>query len=300
MKKAIITGATGALGTALINELVQNGTEVLVFINPDSKRNGNIPSNPLVKLKNCSLSDLSDVENDTGTDYDVFYHLAWQGTFGESRNDLYVQNMNVKYSLDAVKAAKKFGCSTFIGAGSQAEYGRVEGVLKPNTPANPENGYGIAKLCTCHMTRECAHQLGLKQIWVRILSLYGKNDGENTMVMSTVNKLKNGITPQFTKGEQLWDYLNSVDAARAFRLLGDKGVDGKIYVLGSGIAKPLKEYITEIRDCVAPGAELDFGAIPYSDKQVMHLQADISELEKDTGWKPDIEFNQGIKLLDQK
>ena len=63
-----------------------------------------------------------------------------------------LQNNNVKYALQAVKAAKELGCTRFVGAGSQAEYGRVEGTLTPDTPAFPENGYGIAKLCAGQMT----------------------------------------------------------------------------------------------------------------------------------------------------
>lgn len=297
MKRAIITGATGTVGTALIEELIRNGSEVLIFANPGSARNGNIPVHPLVKIKLCGLSELEKAENDTGKEYDVFYHLAWQGTFGEARNDLYAQNMNVKYALDAVKTSQRFGCKTFIGAGSQAEYGRVNGVLSPNTPANPENGYGMAKLCAYHMTKEYARQLGIKHIWVRIVSLYGKNDGEYTMVMSTINKLKNGVTPQFTKGDQLWDFLNAEDAARALRLMVEKGADGKVYVLGSGRSKPLKEYIKDIRDCISPEAILEFGAVPYSEKQVMCLQADISDLKNDLGWEPLIDFKDGIKKI---
>lgn len=297
MNRAIITGATGAAGTALTRELIGNGTEVLIFVNPGSARNDKIPAHPLVKRISCGLEDLENVENETGIKYDVFYHLAWQGTFGEARNDLYAQNMNVKYALDAVRASLKFGCTMFIGAGSQAEYGRVDEALRPDTPVNPENGYGIAKLCAYHMTKEYARRLGLKHIWVRILSLYGENDGENTMIMSTIRKFKNGETPIFTKGEQLWDYLNSEDAARALRLMGEKGVDGKVYVLGSGQARPLAEYIRDIRDCAAPGIEPVFGAIPYTEKQVMHLLADISELRNDLGWEPLVDFRQGIMRI---
>ena len=80
---------------------------------------------------------------------------------------MHLQNKNVEYALDAVEAAKRFGCHTFIGAGSQAEYGRVEGLLKPDTPTFPEMGYGIAKLCAGHMTRKHAYQLGMNHIWVR-------------------------------------------------------------------------------------------------------------------------------------
>lgn len=297
MKRAILTGATGAVGTALIKELIKNEIEVLVLCREGSVRNCCIPSHPLVTKEYCDLSQLSSIQNDTGKEWDVFFHFAWKGTTGASRNDLYLQNQNVQYALDAVGAAKRFGCNTFIGAGSQAEYGRVEGVLRPDTPAFPEMGYGIGKLCAGQMTREYAHQLGLKHIWVRILSIYGPNDGKQSMVMSTIAKLQAGETPQFTKGEQLWDYLYSGDAAGAFRLLGENGHDGKVYVLGSGSARPLAEYIIEMRDVVNPLAEIALGAMPYGQRQVMHLEADINELTTDTGWKPQTAFKTGIEII---
>lgn len=300
MKKAIITGATGAVGTALVKELISHNVEVLVFFREGSKRNEQIPEHKLVTKRYCSLSELENVQNDTGKTYDIFYHFAWEGTTGTARNDMYLQNQNVKYALDAVAAAKRFGCHTFIGAGSQAEYGRVEGILKPDTPTFPEMGYGIGKLCAGQMTREYAHQLGMNHIWTRILSVYGPNDGAQSMVMSTINKLKNGEVPQFTKGEQMWDYLYSGDAAEAFRLLGERGTDGKIYVLGSGTARPLAEYIKDIRNIVNPNAEIDLGAIPYSERQVMHLQADVDELHNDTGWTAHTTFTEGIENILRK
>lgn len=292
--KAIISGATGAIGTALIKELASKGDDVLVLVRSDSKRKDNIPVSHYVTIKECSLEELSSLQNDTGKEYDVFYHFAWAGTAGAGRNDMYLQNENIRYALDAVGAAERFGCKTFIGAGSQAEYGRFEGKLKAETPAFPEMGYGYAKLCAGHMTRDHAHQLGLSHIWVRILSVYGPNDGEQSMVMSAIAKLKNGETPRFTKGEQMWDYLYSGDAAEAFRLLGEKGRDGKIYVLGNGSARSLKDYITDIRDVVSPGSEIALGAIPYGEKQVMYLCADIAELQNDIGWSPKTKFRDGI------
>lgn len=299
MKRAIITGATGAIGTALIKDLVGANIEVLVFTRRDSKRNQNVESHPLVTVLYCSLEELAEIKNDTGKVYDVFYHFAWAGTAGAGRNDMYLQNQNVKYALDAVAAARRFGCHTFIGAGSQAEYGRAEGRLKPDTPVFPEMGYGYAKLCAGLMTREYAHQLGMRHIWARVLSVYGPNDGAQSMVMSTICKLKAGEIPQFTMGEQMWDYLYSSDAAYAFRLLGEKGHDGKVYVLGSGKAKPLAEYIKVIRDMAAPNQKIALGAIPYGEKQVVYLCADISELEKDIGFCPEVSFEQGIqKTLD--
>lgn len=295
MKRAIITGATGAIGTALMKELIANNVEILVLCRKDSARNNRIPQSPLVTKCYCDLDGLANLQNETGKTYDVFYHFAWQGTIGGGRNDMYLQNANVKYSLDAVEVAKRFGCHTFVGAGSQAEYGRVEGLLTADTPVKPENGYGIAKLCSGQMTREHAHQLGMKHIWVRILSVYGPNDGEKTMIMSVLKSINNADVPKCTKGEQKWDYLFNEDAARAFYLVGDAGIDGKTYVLGSGNVRPLAEYIEIMCKLVSDNIMADLGAVPYSPKQVMYLGADITELTNDTGFVPQYSFEEGMK-----
>ena len=153
MKKAVITGATGVIGTALINELVKNEIEVLVFCRADSHRYDLIPTHKLIHKKCCSLQEMDTLSIENEESYDVFYHLAWEGTSGPMRDDMHLQNRNVKYALDAVGLAKKLGCKRFIGVGSQAEYGRVEGKLRPDTPVNPTMGYGIAKLTAGLMTK---------------------------------------------------------------------------------------------------------------------------------------------------
>lgn len=299
IKRAILTGATGAIGTALVHELIKQHVEVLVLTRPNSQRNGNILSHQLVTVRYCALEELDRIQNETEKKYDVFFHFAWMGAAGSGRNDMYMQNANVKYTLDAVGAAQRFGCHTFIGAGSQAEYGRASCKLSSDTPAFPEMGYGYAKLCAGQMSRSYAHQLGLRHIWVRILSVYGPNDGAQTLVMHTITSLERGETPQLTLGEQLWDYLYSADAAKAFAAIAQNGVDGRTYVLGSGTAKPLKEYIEIIRRETAPDGKVDLGAVPYGEKQVMYLCADTSALSADTGWRPETDFAEGIrKILD--
>lgn len=294
IKRAVITGATGAIGMALLDEFIQNGVEVLVLCR-EGGRAARVPKHPLITLKYCELSDLSALENDTGKSFDVFYHLAWAGTTGAARNDTLLQNENVRYAIDAVAAAERLGCHTFVGIGSQAEYGRFEGRLTPSTPTFPENGYGIAKLAAGRLTRREAERRGLRHIWVRVLSVYGPHDGENSLITSTIRKLLAGVRPQFTAGEQLWDFLYSKDAAKALCLLGERGKSGSVYVLGSGKAQPLKEYVLTLCRELAPEVPVTFGEIPYAPLQVMHLCADIGAITADTGWLPTTDFTEGIR-----
>ncbi len=297
MMRAIITGATGAVGNALIRELVANKVEVLVLTQRGSERNKTIPRSPYVSVRFCDLSELATLQNTDTHPFDVFYHLAWDGTVGEARNDMYRQNRNVTYALDATHTARRFGCHTFIGVGSQAEYGRTEGILTPDTPTRPEMGYGIGKLCAGLMTRKECQALGMRHVWVRLLSIYGPYDGMQSVVMSTIESLKREESPKLTRGEQMWDFLFSYDAASALYLLGERGIDGKTYVLGSGKARPLAEYMAEICDVVAPSVPLALGELPYASGQIMHLQADITAIREDIGWEPVYTFRQGIGIL---
>lgn len=295
----IITGATGVIGMALIKKCIEEDVKVTILANPDSKRLDRIPKDPHVTVIPCGLSDYRNVDVDNlinqGVGGDVFYHLSWGGTFGAARNDIKLQRQNVEYALDAVRLAHSLGCKTFVGVGSQAEYGRVEGMLSEDTPTNPENGYGCAKLEAMRQSKELCHELGMKHIWTRVLSIYGPYDGQKTMVTSTIRTLLEGGRPPLTKGEQMWDYLYADDAARALLMLGRTGVDGRIYPIGSGTARPLREYIEIMRDAIDPKLSLGFGEVPYSDKQVMYLCADISGLKEDTGFAPEIDFADGIR-----
>lgn len=295
LKRAIITGPTGAVGVSLINELLDNDIEVVAVCRRGSKRIDSIPQSGGVTIVECDLADLKDLPEVLDGKFDAFYHFAWEGTFGASRQDLGIQVSNVRHTLTAVSVAKSLGCSVFVGAGSQCEYGPVNGVLSPDLVCNPDTGYGAAKLAAFHMSRIACTQAGIRHVWCRILSLYGPFDGSHTMVSQIMAQVCDGSTVRCTKGEQVWDYIYSKDVARAFRLVAQRGPDQAIYCLGSGSPRLLREYISAIRDAIDATVEINFGEIDYYPNQVMHLEADISNLTNDTGFNPEYSFERGIE-----
>lgn len=295
MKKVVITGSTSMIGINLIQYILEEDIEVLAIIRKNSTKKELLPKNDKIKIIECNLNELGNLNIDENN-YDVFIHLAWEGTFGNDRNNVDIQNLNVKYTLDAVKLAKKLGCKKFIGAGSQAEYGRVSGKLNSDTPANPDTAYGIAKLCAGKLSNILASQIGIEHIWTRILSVYGPYDNENTMVMSSIREMiKNVKSPEYTKAEQMWDYLYVQDIAKAIYLIGEKGKNNSVYCIGSGKQRPLYTYIEEIKNQINKNIKLNLGAKEYSKNQVMNLCADITKLTEDTGFIPEIDFEDGIK-----
>jgi len=78
-------------------------------------------------------------------------------------------------------------------------------------------------------------------------------------------------------------------------LLGEKGISGKIYCIGGGTVSPLSKYIETIKDNIDKNAELGLGDVPYGEKQVMYLCADITDLQEDVGFSPQFTFEEGIR-----
>lgn len=293
--KAAITGPTGSIGSELIEELIENGHEVIAIVRPGSKRINNIPESNSVQIIECDISDYGSLLGRNSCD--IFFHLAWKGTTVTSRQDTAIQEENIRYTLDAAELAKSWGARKFIGAGSQAEYGPSDEPLSSSTPIRPVSAYGTAKYAAGRLSCMYCSKNGIGFNWARILSTYGKNDSDGTLIQYVIRTLKEGKTPLLTRCEQQWDYIYSRDCAKALLAIGLKGIDGKTYCVGSGTARPLKDYVEDIRSLIDSESRIDYGAIDYYPDQPMMLYADISELTADTGFAPKTSFKDGIREI---
>lgn len=293
LKKIALTGATSTLGTAVIRECIADEIQVVAFVNRGSQNEKRIPESFLVKKIYCTLDEMKSLDV-SGVDAEVFFHLAWASTNRAVRNELAPQVDNIRYALDSVELAERLGCSTYLGAGSQAEYGRVNAALVEDINPHPETAYGMAKLCAGQMTRLECKKRNIKHIWPRILSTYGPNTQDTTILNYTIKCLLHGEKPSLTECRQIWDFLYVDDAARALLLLAEKGKNGEVYLIASGNARPLKDYIEIIRKKVNPNAEIGYGDIPYGDDMVMYLKGNISKIKDEVGFKPQITYEEGI------
>lgn len=294
MKVAVVNGSLGTVGAALVHRLVEHGVKTYAVVYPGAAYKDIVDARATVIP--CDMRQVNELPEKISEKVDAFFHLAWMGTIGPNRDNVTLQLENVQCAIAAVEAAQALGCQVFVGTGSQAECGRIEGLVKPDSPCNPTTGYGIAKLCAGQMTRMACKQKGLRHVWGRILSAYGPHDGPLSLFPSMMEKLLKGEKPALTAGEQMWDFLFSEDVAEALYCMACRGKDGAIYPIGSGQARPLKEYFFILRDAIDPTLPLGIGERPYAPNQVMHLQADIQPLVNDTGFAPQHSFEEGIRI----
>ena len=297
INNAIVTGSTGMIGRALVRTLTAENIRVYALKGPGFPLNDEVFENPLVTVIDADISDTVAAAKSIPEKCDALFHFAWLGTFGGNRDDAYLQNDNIKFTIDACRLAEMTGCSVFVGAGSQAECGAITEKLTPNTLGNPQTGYGIAKFAAGKLSKLYCENHNIRHCWTRILSVYGVGMNPDTLLPSAIKKVLNHEHCGFTKGEQDWDYLYCDDCALAFLRIAENGVHGKTYPIGSGNTRKLREFIETACYETDKNADISFGEIPYNKNQAMYLCADISELTADTGFVPQINFRDGIKKV---
>lgn len=285
MQRVVVTGATGFIGSAVARALVCRGFDVAVMVRKtaDTWRLGDD-----VQRMHVLHGSLHDADSYRAALQafrpDTVMHLAWHGVSKAGRDDPSQVRTNVCGSAELLWAAIGAGCTTFIGVGSQAEYGPCDTAIDEGHPPRPESLYGAAKLATLTLLDQVSRQHNIRLIWLRVFSVYGPQDSADTLLSSLIRQLLGGIRPRLTSCEQVWDYLFINDAAEAFITVGATATASGVFNLGSGEPQPLHETITQVRDLIDPSLTLGFGELPSPVRTGQRLEPIVSRLSNVTGW----------------
>ncbi|MBP2656376.1 MAG: nucleoside-diphosphate-sugar epimerase [Firmicutes bacterium] len=296
MKKVLVTGANGFIGSWLLRELIKYGVYVLAVVKNEKSNLASIANLPNIRIIYADMSEIKKIaQKIMDRDIAVFYHLAWEGSTGQQRADYNLQLLNTRYTLDAVNAAASLGCKRFVGAGTLAEFDCNAYIMKDNSRPLPVSCYGSAKIASHFMSKAECNRLGMEHIWAYFSNTYGEGNQTQNFVNLASNIMLSGKRAAFTTGEQLYDFVYAADNAHALYLLGEKGKAFCAYYIGSTKPEPLKNFICKIRDAIDPAIPLYLGEVNFSG--VMHSASvfDCSQLVKDTGYQPKVSFEDGIK-----
>ena len=271
-----ITGASSFIGVELCRYLTDKGHSVIAMSRRENEHLEEIKKNGNLQVFRADMQSLFDKAR--GIYADVFIHLAWAGTTHEDRNNPAIHEDNVRLSLKCVKLAKQMGCQIYVDAGSQAEYGIVPGILTEDTPCNPVTAYGKGKLKMYKETSVLTEQLGLKYIHLRILSVYGENDHEETLIKTALKKLKANEPIEMRSGSQKWNYVYVKDAARqigelALHAIADDAFKCEVYNIASNDTRKLSEFVEVMKEITGSKSELHFGG--YDPEKDVNLNPEI-------------------------
>ena len=296
----IITGATSFLGVELVQTLLQQSHQVIVICRPGSQGVSHLPKG--VKTVYAQLDEYGTLDTKIAQ-ADVFVHLAWAGTGHDGRDATQVQQENIAYSLDAMRAAAKMGCKLFVMAGSQAEYGSTTLPQQEEMPCAPFSEYGKAKLQMWEEGKQLAAALGMKYLHLRIFSLFGETDHAWTLVMSCVDKMLRNEPMELSACTQNWNFLYVNDAARQISALCNYAVQredytSEIYQIASEDTRPLKDFVERMKILTGSKSDLHYGAVVPA--HLVSLQPDMHKTQAVVGSLAEYDFDAVIKRIIDK
>lgn len=295
MKKVIVTGANGFIGTALCRELFNQGISVIAVVRNEEENISNIENLKGLRVVYSDLSEFKKLHKKiSDRDVDVLYHLAWVGSAGSLRGNSEVQFNNIRYTCDTVEACSKMNCKRFVFASSIMEY-EIEALMDTDATPGINTLYSSAKVSADYMARTIAGSLEVDYIRAVISNIYGPGELSPRLVNTSIRKLLKGEHCAFSAGEQTYDFIYIDDAAKTFVAIGEKGVSNRTYYIGSQNPKPLKDFLCELRDQVDPNIEIGLGEIPFNGVSLTYDEFNVYAVKEDTGFVPTVSFAEGIK-----
>lgn len=294
MKRAIVVGANGFLGSNLTKYLTEQKVDVFALVQNNSDYHH------LLNLRNITifefdLDNIADFHLLPNYDFDVLFQLAWIGVSSSDKNDINKQTQNIINNIKIIDFAKTYRVKKVIFPGTASEFSCSNEVITGyNVPA-PSDIYSAVKLSVRYISSIYAKQKEVNLIWTFIGSVYGPGRDDNNLITYTIKSLLSNQTPKYTKLEQKWDYIYIKDLVKALYLIALKGKVWKNYPIGSGYSNSLLEYVQIIRNYINSELILDIGKIPYKSDIIDNQIIDISSLSEDTGFTPEYSFDKGIK-----
>lgn len=296
MKTILVTGAAGFVGSAVIKELINNDKRVIaidIVDNPSQRLP--IDNKNLIYIKH-DISDINGLASILANyEFDTAYHFAWVGSAGPLREDYDCQINNAKLTAELLKLSKELGCNRFISAGTIMEYETFSAVYNQGTKPQMSYIYGVGKQLAHSICKPLANKLGVDLIWAYITNAFGVGELSPRLINSTIRKCINGEELNFSSGTQNYDFLYIDDVARAFYLLGEKGKADNGYIIGSGRAGPLREFLEKLVSVCNEDAKPNFGSVPFTGTNLSLETFSIKQIQDDCGFVPEVSFEEGVK-----
>ena len=257
MKKVIITGANGFIGSSLIKKMVANNVEVVaVDITFAGDR---LPATDLITKIEPGV-DAALADKIPAGEYDAFYHLAWRGVNGAEKADPTVQLANIQMAVDCANICKKLSVKKYLCAGTVAENATFS--LSNLQQTSGGMMYGVAKHACRLIVEDYCKNIGQNFVWMQFSNIYGVGNKTGNLVSYTLGELMAGKEATFSPALQPYDFIYVEDLIEAVYRLGANETKKAFYYIGSGSPRILKNYILRIGELVGYADKVGIGIRP--------------------------------------
>ncbi len=324
MKKYLVTGGAGFIGSNFIDHLLASDSSVEI-VNLDlmtyAGRKENMVSfsgNDRYKLVKGDICDRGLVEQ-LFKDYDFsgVFHFAAESHVDNSISgpEAFIKtNVNGTFTLldvarnhwmegpGKVKADKK--SARFLHVSTDEVYGSLgkEGLFTEKTPYAPNSPYSASKAASDFIVRSYFHTYGMNVVTTNCSNNYGPNQHDEKLIPTIIrNAVKGNPIPIYGDGQNVRDWLYVTDHCTGIALAFEKGRSGETYNIGGRNERNnlyIAQTICEILDRIEPSTKSYIDQITFVKDRPGHdlrYAIDASKIEGELGWKAQENFESGIE-----
>jgi UDP-glucose 4-epimerase len=300
---AIVTGATGFIGSSLAKRLAQSGARVVCPVRAESPRAASLDGIPGVEPMRLASFSAANLEAALGAvNPDVIFHLASYGVDPRERDPEAMVEGNIALLERLVALAARWPRSRFIHTGTCSEYAPVAEPerLTEAHAALPTSLYGAAKAAAGLYAGALSRHLGVPLITLRLFGVYGSGEAGHRLIPYLLDCLSRGVTPELTGGEQSRDLTHVDDVVAALLAAAvAPGVEAHgVYNVGTGVPVQIRAVAAATARLLGkPESALGLGRRPYRSDEPMWIVADPSRFCAASGWRATISLDEGIARM---
>ncbi len=305
MKKALITGIAGFVGSHLTEYLITKDVDVVGIIHPKHAASNIAHLKNRVKLLECNILEKKSLEKIfRGTNFDYVFHLAAfsspSQSFSKARETL---ENNILGELNLLETLVSFKSSAkVLIVGSSDEYGEVEpkylpvGELAPLAPISP---YAVSKVAQDMLGLQFYLHNKLNVVRVRPFNHIGPRQSTAFVVPAFVEQIVK--VEKLGKGEirvgnlEVYrDFTDVREIVRAYLLALERGKIGEVYNIGSGRAYKIRDILNQLIALSKVEIKVVVAEKLKRSRDIVKIYCDFSKFNKQTGWKSEIPIEKTL------
>lgn len=254
----LVTGASGFVGTQIVNQLASKGHDLRLVSRPQAART------LAPRFANATILDCEDLfaqsadwwaESCKGVD--AIIHAAWYvnpADYLDSEKNAACVSGTFRMAQGAARA----GVRHFVGIGTCMEYALPSERLDIHAPTGPSTVYGGCKLATFDILDNFLKSTQADFSWCRLFYLFGEGENEKRLYPYLKRCLEAGETARLGSGTQLRDYMDVADAGARIADVIDTGQVGAVNIC-SGLPVSIRQFAESVADRYGRRDLLEFG-----------------------------------------
>ena len=298
--RVLVTGGAGFIGSNLADRLVAEGADVRILDNLSTGFRDNVPDS--AELFEGDIRDEAAVRAAVESVEVVFHFAAHRAVLQSVENPLSTDLANTHGTLLVLKAAADAGVRRVVAASSSSVYGGAKQLPTPESaPLIPRSPYAVSKLAGEHYCRVWSELFGLETVALRYFNVYGPRQRPDSAYAAVIplftNALRTGTRP-VVHGDGLqsrsFAYVDDVvEANLAAAAAPAEACSGHAYNIAGSRSSTLLELLDELGAIL--GVEIDPEHTASRAGDVRHSSADLTAAARDLGWKPRVDFSEGLR-----